>query len=410
MQLQPINPWYASHAPCKKKAPNSFKGLVITSLVQDWVTTPASNFGVEIKAVGSTNITLDSKENTNTSHNAVLLISLSSPAGPVGPTGPKGATGATGATGPKGATGSTGAQGPAGTSASNHDATLTGTGTTSSPLGIALPLALNGNASGSVVTVSNAQVGSHALTATGGPNATAIIVNGGPGASNYDGGDAIDPTGGSGSSGGTAIFAVGGSGSSFEGGYGIVAYAGLEPDFSRINAAYFGGNVTVSGNLSKAGGSFKIDDPLDPANKYLSHSFVESPDMMNVYNGNIVTDGSGTATVSLPDWFESLNRDFRYQLKVIGQFAQAIVESEIAGNQFVIRTDKPNVKVSWQVTGIRQDPWANAHRIPVEEEKTETAQGFYLHPELYHQPMEKSVDWAERPQFMERMAERTKQQ
>jgi hypothetical protein len=248
------------------------------------------------------------------------------------------------------------------------------------------------------------------MTATGGPNATGIVINGGPGTSSYDGGDGIDVYGGSGSSGGAAIYAIGGSGSVYSGGYGLVAYAGLEPNFSRVHAAYFGGNVTVSGNLSKAGGSFKIDHPLDPANKYLSHSFVESPDMMNVYNGNVVTDGNGTATVPLPDWFESLNRDFRYQLTVIGQFAQAIVQSEIAGNQFTIRTDKPNVKVSWQVTGIRQDPWANAHRIPVEEEKSDKTRGFYLHPELYGQPNEKSVDWAERPELMRDMAERTKPQ
>jgi hypothetical protein len=132
--------------------------------------------------------------------------------------------------------------------------------------------------------------------------------------------------------------------------------------------------------------------------------------MMNVYNGNVFTDGNGVATVSLPDCFESLNRDFRYQLTVIGQFAQAIVQSEIAGNQFTIRTDKPNVKVSWRVTGIRQDPWANAHRIPIEEEKSEKTRGFYLHPELYGQQNEKSGDWAERPELMRDMAERTKPQ
>jgi hypothetical protein len=70
----------------------------------------------------------------------------------------------------------------------------------------------------------------------------------------------------------------------------------------------------VDGNLSKAGGSFKIDHPLDPANKYLYHSFVESPDMKNIYEGNVTTDGSGLETVTLPDWFEALNRDSRYQL------------------------------------------------------------------------------------------------
>jgi hypothetical protein len=146
---------------------------------------------------------------------------------------------------------------------------------------------------------------------------------------------------------------------------------------------FYAGNLNVTGKLTKGSGSFKIDHPLDPANKYLSHSFVESPDMMNVYNGNITTDRHGLATVKLPDYFEALNGDFRYQLTVIGQFAQAIVKREIANNRFTIKTNKPLVKVSWQVTGIRHDAYANQYRIPVEEEKASGEQGYYLHPEVF---------------------------
>jgi hypothetical protein len=156
-------------------------------------------------------------------------------------------------------------------------------------------------------------------------------------------------------------------------------------------AAFFLGDVDVDGRLSKAAGSFKIDHPLDPANKYLYHSFVESPDMMNVYNGNVVTDGQGRAVVEMPEWFEALNRDFRYQLTTIGQLAQATVLSEIANHRFTILTDKPNIKVSWQVTGIRQDAYANAHRIPVEEAKGDKERGLYLHPELFGASQEKSI-------------------
>ena len=186
-------------------------------------------------------------------------------------------------------------------------------------------------------------------------------------------------------------------------GYGLIAGS------SGGYAGWFNGDVNVDGNLSKAGGSFKIDDPLDPANKYLYHSFVESPDMMNIYNGNVTTDAQGDAVVTLPEWFETLNRDFRYQLTVIGQFAQAIVSGEVAGGQFSIKTDKPYVKISWQVTGIRQDAWANAHRIPVEVEKPEVERGFYLHPELYGAPEEKGVLWATAPQAMKQWKEaRTK--
>jgi hypothetical protein len=170
-------------------------------------------------------------------------------------------------------------------------------------------------------------------------------------------------------------------------------------------AAFFDGNVDVDGNLSKAGGSFKIDHPLDPANKYLYHSFVESPDMMNIYNGNATTDASGSAVVTLPEWFETLNRDFRYQLTVMGQFSQAIVASKVANHQFTIKTDKPNVEVSWQVTGIRQDPWANAHRIPVEVAKAQADRGLYLHPELFGAPPEKSVALAHHPMMLKLMKE-----
>ena len=143
------------------------------------------------------------------------------------------------------------------------------------------------------------------------------------------------------------------------------------------------GNLFMAGNLTKASGSFKIDHPLDPANKYLSHSFVESPDMKNIYDGTLTTDEHGLATVVLPEYFESLNRDFRYQLTVIGQFAAAIVAKEIEKNCFTIRTDKPVVKVSWQVTGIRRDAYANAHRLKVEEEKPQQERGRYLHPDLF---------------------------
>ena len=159
--------------------------------------------------------------------------------------------------------------------------------------------------------------------------------------------------------------------------YGLDFYTnGFDRMFIDLN-----GTVHVVGNLTKGGGSFQIDHPLDPANKYLSHSFVESPDMMNIYNGNITTDARGNATVLLPDWFEALNQDFRYQLTVIGEFAQAIIAREIEHNRFTIRTNRPHVKVSWQVTGIRHDAYANAHRIQVEEDKGDK-RGTYLHPEL----------------------------
>jgi hypothetical protein len=92
-------------------------------------------------------------------------------------------------------------------------------------------------------------------------------------------------------------------------------------------AAYLEGRVAILGPLQKPAGSFKIDHPLDPANKYLSHSFVESPDMKNVYDGVVVLDDKGEAEIELPDWFGALNKDFRYQLTDEEEEANIIIVS-----------------------------------------------------------------------------------
>jgi Collagen triple helix repeat (20 copies)/IPT/TIG domain len=375
------------------------------------------------------------------------------PAGPQGPAGPTGATGATGASGPagpagpagaKGATGATGPVGPAGPKGSMG---LTGpegptgaTGPQGPPGTVTLPY--SGSASGdndpafqiintSPVHSAIGGIGGQAFSGLGDKGGTAVAGYGGPsngngstgggdgmyalgGAGIYGGepgGNGIDAYGGNAQTGesldgygGTGVKATGGNGE--YGGDGIIAtagsgsgsgYGGVGVYATGGPAGEFFGNVTIEGYLDKSSGSFKIDHPLDPANKYLYHSFVESPDMMNIYNGNVSTDSSGTAIVAMPTWFEALNTDFRYQLTVIGQFARAIVASEIANRSFIIKTDKPNVKVSWQVTGIRQDAWANAHRIQVEVEKAPRDQGRYLHPELFGHEGEPSIAESHHP-------------
>jgi len=189
--------------------------------------------------------------------------------------------------------------------------------------------------------------------------------------------------------------------SSSTGGAGVYGYSSGAYSFAGL----FAGDVRVTGTLIKGGGSFKIDHPLDPENKYLQHSFVESPDMMNIYNGNVVLDATGQAWVELPEWFEALNKDFRYQLTCIGGFAQVYIAEEVSENRFKIAGGTAGMKVSWQVTGIRQDPWAEANRIPVEEDKPEEELGYYLHPELYGQAEEKSIEWIRNPEMMQRMEE-----
>lgn len=161
--------------------------------------------------------------------------------------------------------------------------------------------------------------------------------------------------------------------------YGIYAYA----DYAGAYAGYFDGDVYVSGSIYQPLASIQLDHPLYPDSKYLQHSLVESPDMMNVHNGNVMLDASGQATVELPAYFEALNKDFRYQLTCIGGFAPVYVAQKISGNQFTIAGGEPGMEVSWQVTGIRNDPFAQANPIQVEVDKPVNVQGKYLHPEAY---------------------------
>lgn len=139
------------------------------------------------------------------------------------------------------------------------------------------------------------------------------------------------------------------------------------------------GNLSVTGTISKGGGSFKIDHPLDPDNKYLYHSFVESPDMKNIYDGVVKLDRDGTATVKLPDYFEALNRDYRYQLTCIGGYAQVYVKQKVKNNRFVIAGGKSDIEVSWMITGIRQDDYAKENRIIPEVSKQPAEKGNRLY-------------------------------
>jgi hypothetical protein len=201
-------------------------------------------------------------------------------------------------------------------------------------------------------------------------------------------------SGGTGSNYGVYGYAYGGATN-----YGVYGYAS---GGSTNYAGYFSGNVHVTGTLSKGGGSFKIDHPLEPETKYLYHSFVESPDMMNVYNGNVVLDASGAARVEMPDWFEAVNRDFRYQLTAIGAPGPNLyIAEKVSGNQFRIAGGEPGMEVSWMVTGIRHDAFAETNRIPVEEDKPANEVGKYLHPDAYGLPATMSVDYVEEERRVE---------
>jgi hypothetical protein len=257
---------------------------------------------------------------------------------------------------------------------------------------------------------------------TGGANfgqgGDGIVATGGLGTNNTigNGGNGITANGGNGTGagtdgldGGAGISAVGGNGGNGtiqggNGGHGIVAKGGARGAGGSVPsnglAGLFIGDVSIQasatpsapGSLNVAGSincngilsggvkPFKIDHPLDPENKFLYHSSIESPDMMNVYNGEVVLDAKGEATVELPSYFEALNKDFRYQLTCVGGFAPVYIAERIHENRFKIAGGREGLAVSWLVTGIRQDAYANAHRIQPEVEKSPTEKGKFLHP------------------------------
>ncbi len=74
------------------------------------------------------------------------------------------------------------------------------------------------------------------------------------------------------------------------------------------------------------------------------------------------------------------------------------IEQNIQGNTFRIAGGAPALEVSWQVTGIRQDAYADAHRIPVEEQKPAEERGYYLHPAELGQPVELGFDHRNQPE------------
>jgi hypothetical protein len=263
--------------------------------------------------------------------------------------------------------------------------------------------------------VSSGGLGFYGIYALGG-SASGDSENGGAGVFGY-GGDANGSAayGGHGGyfEGGYSNGYVGGFGGYFtggdssivgQGGYGIYVTGGNGSNSSGPDegfSAVFRQGIRVDGTVTNSAQNIKIDHPADPANKYLVHASVASSEQMNIYSGNVTTDELGIATVTLPAWFQDLNADFRYQLTVVGgRFAQAIVSKEIDHNQFTVSTNATGVKVSWQVTAVRQDAYAKAHPLVVEQAKGERERGFYEHPELDGQPQEKQTEWGLHPRAM----------
>jgi hypothetical protein len=207
--------------------------------------------------------------------------------------------------------------------------------------------------------------------------------------------------------------------------YGVAGYAGTSAPANSagiygsnnatagLYAGYFDGPVDVIGTLtanvvSKGSGTFLIDHPLEPTTKDLQHSFVESPDMKNIYDGQGVADANGELSVQMPKYFEALNKDFRYQLTPIGEAAPNLhIKSELVEGCFVIAGATPGRKLCWQLTGTRKDAFALAHPVEVEREKSADQKGFYRYPLEHGQPESMGIEFQKRERTRLLEAERT---
>lgn len=182
-------------------------------------------------------------------------------------------------------------------------------------------------------------------------------------------------------------------------GYGVYGFNSASAGFAVYAAGKFGASGTKS---------FRIDHPDDPANAYLVHYSMESPEVLNVYSGITFLDGSGAATIELPAYFARINRDPRYTLTPIGAPMPTLyVAEEIDASAFSAAAADPGVpaprctfsvaggapggKVSWEIKGVRNDRWVRANGAPVEVPKVGAEVGTYQHPELYGQPASKGA-------------------
>lgn len=198
---------------------------------------------------------------------------------------------------------------------------------------------------------------------------------------------------------------------SHSGNFNSIGVFGLSAPASGYGYGVYGqGNlygVYANGNMGASGTKpFMIDHPMDPEHKFLKHFAMESPEVLNAYRGNVVLDANGEATVQLPDYFHSINKDFSYDLTPIGAPTVVYVKREIDGNgTFVVAGGNSGQKISWCVYANRNDPYLQQkpEERNVVVEKKGSYVGKYLMPALYGQPEEKGIFYSPKYTWQENL-------
>jgi hypothetical protein len=185
------------------------------------------------------------------------------------------------------------------------------------------------------------------------------------------------------------------------GGYFSAEYAGIYSENRTTTlgyAGYFSGNIEATGTIGAAIKLFVIDNPENPENEILRHTSIESPEAMVIYRGKVKLNATGKANVEMPSYFKALTmeNEATVQITCIGQPFEIGYEWNPGFTSFVVYGDA-NREISWMVMADRDDPYIQQNRKPVVTLKDNSDKGYksgyYIHPELYGQPQEKSYNY-----------------
>jgi len=128
---------------------------------------------------------------------------------------------------------------------------------------------------------------------------------------------------------------------------------------------YFAGDLDIGGELSKGSGTFKIDHPLFPTEKFLYHGFVEAPQYDLIYRG-IVQLVAGKATIDIDATFGMTSGTFAAlchnavvtSIQNQDGFARCKPEAIKGGVFTVVCEDRSSTdSLSWVVIAERKDPF-----------------------------------------------------
>jgi hypothetical protein len=171
-------------------------------------------------------------------------------------------------------------------------------------------------------------------------------------------------------------------------------------------AAIFNAPVTCNGYITKSGGGFRIDNPLEPEKSFLNHEFVESDSAKNTYSGNVILDAKGEATITMESWFSAINSEVSMTLSAQGKSMPNLFWSEVDALTFKISGGVANGKVSWQIVAVRSDAWQKKNGKDVVLPKNKEQAGRFMNPELFGKDDSCSVEPITRAHFAEKQKQK----